>query len=650
MARADQPRSDASCHDAPGQHRGQTRHALRDGHIALLGSPNSGKTTIFNALTGLRAKTANYPGVTVSRHEGIARLPEGQGTAGDSVLLVDLPGSYGLSPVSPDEQVVVDTLAGHGDERPRALVMVVDATALERSLLFVAEVLHLDLPTCVVLTMVDEVTARGGSVDVAGLTRALGVPVVPVVGHRGIGLDRLRALLADTDTWERPVMRPPAEREHRAAWVASVVASSVKTPGPDKRSRRIDAVLLHPVSGFVVFLLAMVLFFQAIFAWAAPVVDLLERAISWLGDQARELFPGVLGDFVADGAIAGVGGVVVFLPQIVLLFTILAVMEKTGYLARAAFLADRVMGRFGLEGRSFVAMLSSFACAVPGIMSTRTIPSERRRLATMLAAPLMTCSARLPVYTLMISVFVSDRAVFGPLRSQGLVLFGLYVLGALSGLVYAGVLNRTMLTGATAPFLMELPPYRRPTIRSVLLYTWDGTWSFLRKAGTIILATSLVLWVLLSLPRVSAPEGLNEAEAASYEMEHSLAGRIGTALEPVFEPLGFEWRTNVAIISSFAAREVFVSTLALTTAAESEEALPERLRGLQHEDGSLVYDSATVAAVLVFFVYALQCLATVAVLRRESNSWKWPLVALGSMFLLAYVGAFVARQVVHALA
>lgn len=608
--------------------------------IALVGSPNAGKTTVFNALTGLRAKTANYPGVTVSSHEGVVRV------GGSSVHLVDLPGSYGLSAVSPDEQVVVDLLEGATQDRPEAIVMVVDATALERSLLFVAEVLRLDLPTCIVLTMIDEVAARGGAVDAERLSTALGVPVVPVIGHRGVGLDRLRPMLLDPASWERPVLLPPQTSIDRAAWVASVMESTVTQPGPDRRSLRIDAVLLHPIWGVAVFVGAMLVFFQAIFAWAAPVIDTLDATFASLADWVHELLPGLVGDLLADGVIAGVGGVVVFLPQIVLLFGILAILEKVGYLARAAFLADRVMGRFGLEGRSFVAMLSSFACAVPGILATRTIPSERRRLATMLGAPLMTCSARLPVFTLMISAFVPDEAVVGPLRSQGLVLFGLYLLGAVSGLVYAGVLSRTVLAGATAPFVMELPPYRRPTLRSVLLYTWDGAWSFLRRAGTIILATSLVLWLLLSVPRVEPPATLSDAEAASYEMEHSLAGHLGTALEPLFAPLGFDWRTNVAIIGSFAAREVFVSTLALTTATESEEALPERLRELEHPDGGPVFDTATVAAVLVFFVYALQCLATVAVLQRESNSWRWPLRALGSMFALAYVGALVARMVV----
>ncbi|MBK9179986.1 MAG: ferrous iron transporter B [Acidimicrobiales bacterium] len=621
---------------------GGAPHLTADLEIALVGSPNAGKTTLFNSLTGLRFKTANYPGVTVSRGEGFIHVD------GREIVLVDLPGTFGLSAISPDEQVVVDALGGGLGRRPDGLVVAVDATALERSLLFVAELLQLDVPTAIALTMVDEVEARGGTVDVERLSAALGVPVMPVVGHRGIGVAALRTMLAHPEEWATPALPPPATGAERAAWVDSVVRSATTRPGPDRRTHRIDAVVLHPVAGVAVFLAVMLVFFQSIFTFAAPALDAIDSSFGALADQVRDLVPGTLGEFLADGVIAGVGAVLVFLPQIILLFLILALLEKVGYLARAAFLADRLLSRFGLEGRSMVAMLSSFACAIPGILATRTIPSERRRLATMMAAPLMTCSARLPVYVLLISAFVSDRTVLGPFTAQGLTMFGLYALGAVSGLVYAAVLSHTVLAGPTAPFAMELPPYRRPTLRSVLLATWDGTWSFVRRAGTVILVTSMALWVLLSIPSVTPPEGLTEAQAAQYEMEQSLAGRVGSALEPVFAPLGFDWSTNVAIIGSLAAREVFVSTLAITTASESEDALPDRLQTMEDADGNLVYDSATVAAILVFFVYALQCLSTVAVLRRETNSWRWPVFAFGSMFALAYVGALIARTVVLA--
>jgi ferrous iron transport protein B len=567
--------------------------------------------------------------------------------------MVDLPGVYSLQPVSPDEQIVADALQGliEGVDRPDALVMVADATTLERSLFLTAEVLCLDLPTCLVLTMIDELAARGGTLDTARLSAALGIPVVGIVGHRGVGLSAVRALLADPASWERPVMHPPEGGAQRAGWVESVLRSASGDRGPelrpDRRTQAIDAVLLHPVAGTLVFLLVMLGLFQSIFTLAAPAMNVIDSLFGDLASRVHVWFPGTIGDFLGDGLIAGVGGVLVFLPQITLLFAILALLEKVGYLARAAFLADRVMGRFGLEGRSFVALLSSFACAVPGIMATRTIPGERRRLATMMAAPLMTCSARLPVFTLLVSTFVANTTVVGPLRMQGLVMLGLYVLGACSGLVYAGVLSWSSRHVPSAPVLLELPPYRVPTLRSVLMHVWDGAWSFIRKAGTIILLTSAVLWGLLRFPGSTPPPDLTAAQGASYEMEHSAAGFVGRSLDPVFSPLGFEWRTNVALVGSLAAREVFVSTLALTTAAESQDSLPQRLQQLRTSSGREVYDPATVAALLVFFVYALQCLSTVAVLRRETNSWKWPMIAFGSMFVMAYVGALIARAVVQ---
>lgn len=630
-----------SCHD-----EGQLLTERPAASVALVGSPNAGKTTLFNHLCGVRAKTANYPGVTVSRREARVHLED------HDLALVDLPGTYSLEPISPDEKVVLDSLHGRieGVEAPDALLVVADATTLERSLLLVADVLALGKPTALVLTMIDEVAARGGALDLEALSRALGVPVVGVVGHRGVGLDDVRVLLASPETWPRPVLTPPEHGAERAAWVASIVASAVTTLQDDSRTRRIDAVLLHPVAGSIIFLATMLLVFQAVFTLAVPAMDALDSLFVWMAEQVSSAVPGQFGAFLADGIIGGVGGVLVFLPQIILLFLLLALLEKVGYLARAAFLADRVMGRFGLEGRSFVSMLSAFACAIPAIMSTRTIPSDRRRLATMMATPLMTCSARLPVYTLMIAAFIPADRTFGPFGAQGLTMLGLYLLGAVSGLVYAAILNVTALRAPAVPVLMELPPYRLPTLRSVALYVFDGAWAFIRKAGTIILATTAVLWVLLNVPSVTPPEGLSEAEAASYQMEHSVAGRIGTAMEPLFEPLGFNWQVNVAVISSLAAREVFVSTLAITTASESEEALPDRMHDLRDADGELVFTPPVVAAVLVFFVYALQCFATLAVLRRESNSWRWPALAFGSLFALAYAMAFVAHTIVAAVA
>ena len=615
-------------------------------HVAIVGSPNAGKTSLFNALTGVRARTANYPGVTVSRREATLRID------GRVVTLADLPGTYGLDPISPDEAVVADALHGRveGVDPPDALIIVADATSLDRSLFLIAEFLELALPTCLVLTMIDEVAVRHGSIDIERLSAALGIPVVGVVGHKGLGLDAVRALIADVPSWQRPVISPPTELAQRTAWVDSVVDSVVNPLDTDTRTRRIDAVLLHPIFGPLVFVAVMLAFFQSIFTLAAPIVDRLESIVGSIADAVRDATGGTLGGLLADGVIGGVGSVLVFLPQITLLFLIIGLLERIGYLARAALLADRVMGRFGLEGRSFIAMLSSFACAVPGIMSARTIPNERHRLATMMSAPLMTCSARLPVFTLLIAAFVPDRSVLGPFRSQGLVLFGLYVLGAISGLVYSAVLSRFLLGGPSAPFMMELPPYRRPTVRAVLLHVWDGAWSFMRKAGGIILLTTLGLWIMLNVPNSTPPAGLDDAQAASYEMEHSIAGGIGKAMEPLFAPMGFEWRTNVALLGSLAAREVFVSTLSITTAAESEDALPARLETLSRPDGSKVFDAPTVGALLVFFVYALQCFSTVAVLRRESNSWKWPALAISSMFALAYLAALITHLAIGVVA
>jgi ferrous iron transport protein B len=636
----------SSCHDDG------SSVLVADGtlQLALIGSPNAGKTTLFNALTGMRSKTANYPGITVTRREAMATLGE------HVVKIVDLPGVYSLSPVSPDEQVVADALNGKVDgiAPPDALILVADATTLERSLLLTAEVLSLGRPTCLVLTMVDELAARGGALDMDRLSQALGIPVVGIVGHRGVGVDAVRALAADPSGWSRPILLPPAASAARSGWIDSVIRSATGRTSldlrPDARTARIDRVLLHPVAGTAVFLLVMLALFQSIFTFAAPVMDIIDTAFGRLSANLVDFFPGAFGELLGNGIVAGVGGVLVFLPQIVILFTILALLEKVGYLARAAFVADRVMGRFGLEGRSFVALLSSFACAIPGIMATRTIPDERRRLATMMAAPLMTCSARLPVFTLLISGFVRDRSVFGPLRSQGLAMFGLYLLGAVSGLLYAGVITRAARHSASAPVILELPPYRMPTAKAVATQVWDGAWSFIRKAGTIILLTSIALWGLLRFPSTTAPDGLSDAQSASYKMERSAAGRLGKGLEPLFAPLGFEWRTNVALVGSLAAREVFVSTLALTTAAEDEASLPDRLQELRTPSGRKVYDGPTVAAILVFFVYALQCLSTVAVLRRETNSWKWPTIAFGSMFALAYGTALLARVVVGAFA
>jgi len=612
--------------------------------VGLVGSPNSGKTTLFNALTGLRAKVGNYPGVTVERREASARL---DGLDGRDVRILDLPGTYSLDPVSEDEAVVARVLEGRidGVPAPDALVVVADACSLERSLLFVGEVLRSGTPACLVLTMVDELAARGGELDRGRLEAALGVPVVEVVGHRGIGLSELQRLLADPARWSRPPLPPPAERGERAAWAGSIHDHTVRRrPGRHATTDAVDAVVLHPLWGTLLFTAVMVLFFQLVFAWATPAMDAIDAGVGWLAGGLRDVLPpGLLTDFLADGVVAGVGSVVIFLPQIVLLFAILYLLEDLGYMARAAFVVDRVMGRVGLEGRAFVALLSSYACAVPGIMATRTVPSPRDRLTTILVAPLMTCSARLPVYALLVGAFVPATTVWGPFGLQGLVLLGLYLLGAVSALAVAALLKATLLRSEGVPFSMELPSYRVPPVRLVLSQVWSSASAFLRRAGTIILAVSMLLWMLLSFPRVEPPAELSPSEGRRYAIEHSFAGRLGHALEPAIAPLGFDWKVGVGLVASLAAREVIVATLAQVYAsAEGETSLRDAVRA------DPVFDPPTVAALLVFFVYALQCMSTLAVMRRETNSWRWPAFAFGYLLVLAYGMGFVAHRVVSA--
>jgi ferrous iron transport protein B len=618
--------------------------------LGLVGSPNSGKTTIFNGLTGLRAKVGNYPGVTVERREGHLDL------GGRRAVVIDLPGSYSLDPISPDEAIVNRVLDGEiqGVPAPDALVLVADACSLERSLLFVGQVLQRGQPTCLVLTMVDELRARHGELDRKQLERALGIPVVEVVGHRGLGFDRLRELLRDPESWDRPAIAPPRSLADRSAWVESILDHSFRRrPTQHRLTEAIDRVVLHPVGGTVLFAAVMVAFFQLIFAWATPAMDWIDGGVGAAAELVRGLLPaGLLADFLADGMIAGVGAVVIFLPQIVLLFSVLYLLQDLGYMARAAFVVDRVMGRVGLEGRAFVALLSSYACAIPGIMATRTIPSPRDRLVTILVAPLMTCSARLPVYVLLIGAFVPAEAVIGPIGLQGLVMLGLYLLGATSALLVAAVLKRLLLPGEGLPFSMELPSYRVPTFALWANQVWRSVSAFLRRAGTIILATSIVLWALLTFPRVEAPSGLTHEQSQRYALENSYAGRLGHAIEPAIAPIGFDWKIGVGLVASLAAREVIVATLAQIYASADEDAsLRDAIRrDVDPETGKATFSPATVASLLVFFVFALQCMSTLAVMRRETNSWRWPAFAFGYLLGLAYFASFVTYRVVGALA
>lgn len=624
--------------------------APRPLRVALVGAPNAGKTTLFNALTGSTARVGNYPGVTVERRSGTLLGED------DAVEILDLPGTYALHGETPDEQVVTHVLAGNqaGEPRPDALVVTVDATTLRRGLGLVREALDLGLPTIVVATMIDEVKARGGTFDPMALSRLLGVHVVGVVGHRGVGLDPLRTFLRDPSAWPRPTAGSHGTAEQRFAWADRICDElGCDELRPNSRTDRIDRVLLHPVAGVAVFLGVMVLLFQSIFAWAVPAMDAIDETFASLGSYSREILPaGWLTDLWADGILAGVGSVVIFLPQIVILFTALHFLQDVGYMARAAFVVDRVMGWVGLQGRSFVPLLSCYACAVPGIMAARTVASPRERLATILVAPFMTCSARLPVYTLLIAAFVPAATVVG-LGLQGLVMFGLYALGALTAFGSAALLNRTLLKGSVSVFYMELPPYRWPTPRLVARQVWESAAAFLKRAGTIILIASIVLWGLLSFPSAPIDPSLTPTEQASANLEASVAGRVGHAIEPAIEPLGFDWKIGVGLLASLAAREVIVSTLAQIYAVSDAEDFAGLRTALESDvdpvTGERAFTLPTALSLMVFFVFALQCTSTIAIMARETGSWRWPALAFGYMFGLAWLGSFVTYHVARAL-
>ena len=688
------PHDGADCHCGSGSSKTLVAGSPR---IALAGAPNAGKTSIYNALTGLHAKTGNYPGVTVQRSLGTCKI------GGTTLTIEDLPGAYSLDPISPDEEIVHDVLTGTSStvSAPDALVVVVDATTLQRGMNFIAEALALDLPTCLVVTMTDELSRRTGRLNVAALGQALGIPAVRVIGHRGIGMPDLRAQLAQVATWERTPLPPPTDPDEITSWADSVLAAAdYQPPQSDQITSAIDKVLLRPIPGTIVFFTIMFLFFQAIFTWAEPFKGAIEDGFGALGtlvhgwlDASHPLIAGLLG----DGIIGGVGAVLTFIPQIIIMFLIISVLEGVGYMSRAAFLMDKVMSIAGLEGRAFVALLSSLACAIPGIMATRTLPSTKDRVATMLAAPLMTCSARLPVYVLLTSIMVPGDAKIGPLGARGTVMFALYLLGAVSAMAAAWAVKQlTDRGGVLLPFYMEMPPYRLPRPRAVALMVWDACKGFVKKAGTIITLTTIILWVLLNVPMrseeqfnaycasdaecasvaaavenpssstvkgddgevITDPEELDkllEAQKTSYTMDNSWAAKGGKAVQPVFEPLGFDWRINVAMLSSLAARETFVATLGQIAAAEDPEEPTSHLSAMtyQHDTltnkaGDQLFNPATVVAVLVFFVYALQCMATAGAMRRETGSWKWPVIAFTYMFVTAWVMAAATHAVVAA--
>lgn len=716
--------------------------------VGLVGNPNAGKTTLFNALTGLRHKVANYPGVTVEKKEGRCVLGPH-----DEAQIIDLPGTYSLSPSSPDEAIARDVLLGvsRGEEALDAVILVVDASNLERNLYLATQVLELGLPCVVALNMADLARAQGKSIDIAGLERELGAPVSECVAIRAQGLDALKKhiarvaragegralevelsrqseelrqalqlelrsadrekpaherlrcsaqslalrLLADGEdyalgkylpaaraqtTEKIRVLRARAEREkldvaaeeararhemaqgisHRVTSTLSLKAttnlSGEALPSARSLSDRLDAVLLHPLWGGLVFALITLLVFQAIYSWSEVPKGWLEALQGVVSTRLEASLPtGPLSDLLINGAIAGVGAVVVFIPQIAVLFFFIGILEDTGYMARAALLMDRLMARVGLHGRAFIPLVSSFACAIPGVMAARTIASPRDRLATILIAPLMTCSARLPVYALMIGTFIPDNRV-GPFSLRALTMLGLYAGGVVAALGMAWVFKRTILKGPPPALILELPAYKVPAWRNIVVQVWERSSQFLKRAGTVILSLSILLWFLLSYPKLGdSPEyaSLNKEQASALQTQRSFAGRLGRAVEPVIAPLGFNWKIGIGLIGAMTAREVFVSTLgtvySVADVEKDEGSLRQKMQRDRWPDGRPVWTTLSAVSLLVYFVLAMQCISTLAVVKRETNGWKWPLFMLGYMTGLAWLASFAVFQAGRAL-
>jgi ferrous iron transport protein B len=589
--------------------------------IALVGAPNAGKSTLFNGLTGGRAKVANYPGVTVESRLGHFRTP-----AGREIDLIDLPGVYGLSARSLDEQITHDAIAGRieGHPRPDAMIVLVDAANLRTHLHSVLQLRGLGLPMIVALNMIDLAERDGLKLDVAALEARLGLPVVPTCATRTKGRQALLARLdADMDlTPPRAALLDLPALQRTARLIARDVI--LYEPPMNRFTRLADGIVLHPVAGPILLAAILFLMFQAVFTWSAVPMDMIDGAATALGDWVKSELPqGWVRSLIADGVIAGVGSVVVFLPQIVILFAFILVLEASGYMARAAFLMDELMLRVGLNGRAFIPLLSSFACAIPGIMAARTIESERDRLTTILVAPLMTCSARLPVYTLIIAAFIPPRPVWGLFNLQGLVMFALYLVGVVSAITVAFILKRTVTRGRSQLLIMELPTYKLPNAKDFFLGLWMRAAAFLKRAGTIIFLVSIVLWFLASFP------------LSATTLAETFAGRIGSILEPLLAPIGFNLPISIALIPGLAAREVAVGALGTVYALGNADANPGSLATLLHQAWSL----PTALAFLAWYVFAPQCFATIATTRRETNSWRWTLFMVAYLFTLAYVAA-----------
>jgi ferrous iron transport protein B len=611
-------------------------HVHRGGKlVALVGNPNCGKTALFNGLTGSHQKVANYAGVTVERKEG--RLIS---SAGKVLRLLDLPGTYSLHPRSPDERVTCDVLAGRakGEKRPDLVVCVLDATNLRRNLRLLLAVRRLGLPVVVALNMADLAARRGLKIDAAALAAQLGLPVVRTVAIHKEGLDELRAVLDRPEVWEAgPAVASGEQQVDDHVTVKTWLrALDLDQELPTLPGDRVDRVLLHPVAGSLILAVLLFLLFQAVFSWAETPMGLIEGSMAWLGEQVGRFIPqGWFRSLIVDGVIAGAGGVLVFLPQILILFFFILVLEESGYLPRAALLLDRLMGSVGLSGRSFIPLLSSFACAIPGIMATRSIANPRDRLVTIMIAPLMTCSARLPVYALLIGAFIPNREV-GGFELQGLVLFGLYVVGILGAMAVAWVLKRFTSTGRLVrPLMMELPSYHWPHPRSIAIGLWQRAMIFIKRVGGIILVLTLALWLLSSFP--APPEG-----ATGAPIQYSIAGWLGAGLAKLFAPIGFNWQISLALVPGLAAREVAVSALGTVYAlsATGDDAA-QALTPLIAQTWSL----ATALSLLAWYVFAPQCIATLAAMKRETGGYKMPLIAAAYLFGLAYLASFITYRV-----
>jgi len=697
------------------------RHKAR-ASIAVIGNPNAGKSTLFNRLTGLRQTTGNFPGVTVEKHLGTVQMKHG------ALNLIDLPGIYSLDGTSSDERIAVDVTLGRmtGTDRPAGLLVVIDATHIYQGLYLLEQLLELQLPTMVALTMIDAATANGITIDTALLQKALGgIPVYPVSSISGHGLDALKEGLEHITSipcpavpaswpelsetaqrlseelgpdWQRiDVIQallkthpgfagqlgkhlgqekvaqlrqslfgdaPPAaaEARHRYQWVQKVIAEvQEQAPLYSKLGARLARWTNRPWPATLLFFGVLLLVFQAVFSWATPIMDAIDNLSSELGRMViAQMGDNALGSFLADGVIAGVGSVVIFLPQILILFLFIIILEDTGYLARTSFLMDRVMRSVGLSGQSVIPMLSSFACAVPSIMATRVIPDRRDRIATILAAPFMTCSARLPIYALLIAAFVPSRSI-GWLNLQGLVLFGLYILGILGGLGTALMLKSSALRGPKPHFMLALPEFRAPNLQTVAIKLLDRGRIFLKRAGTVIFSVAILVWTLAYFPRMDNAEfmasldtkagTMNQADLdhamSAAQMQQSWLGHIGRTIEPIFKPLGWDWRVSSAVMAGFPAREVVVAVMGTIYAVGSEaddQSLSEKLRSAKWPDGRLIFTLPMVLGLLVFYAWCLQCVATLATIRRETNSWRWPVFAWFYMTTIGYTGALVIYQ------